>query len=148
MDNASPEAYGESLRARATHAKNTCERKGQVSRVDATCWYLSNVSHASSREVKRFISAFKGNKHTFTRWRRQADGTFASRTWEGPEPAYSMLNTAYGGVGMNFNGDVRPCRTGTHYGPVAPLYRPIPRHYANTVAGLRRASRVQAFLDV
>lgn len=146
MNDTSPEALGEFLRSRAAYAKNTSERLRQVSRIDATCWYLSNVSHATAREVKRFITAFKGRKHTYRRYAR-VNGQFITKKWEGPEPAYAMLNTAYGGVGMDFQGKLRTCWTGSHYGPVAPLYRPLPRHYANTVAGLRRAARVQAYLD-
>ncbi len=146
MEDISPEGLGTFLRSRAKHAKNTCERKGQLSRIDATCWYLSKVSHGTAREVKRFITAFKGAGHTYNS-RRVVNGKVVRRTWEGPEPAYSMLNTAYGGVGMDFHGKLRVCMTGSHYGPQAPLYRPLPRHYAVTIAGIRRAARVQAYLD-
>lgn len=147
MNDTSPEALGDFLRARAKYAKNTSERKGQVSRIDATCWYLSKVSHATAREVKRFITAFKGKTFTYNR-SVMVDGKRVYKSWEGPEPAYAMLNTAYGGVGDDFQGTLRTCRSGGHYGPRAPLYRPLPRHYAATVAGLLRAARVQTFLDV
>lgn len=146
MNDTSPETLGEFLRSRAKYAKNTCERKGQVSRIDATCWYLSRVSHATAREVKRFISAFKGTTFTYSRCVRKGD-TYVTKTWDGPEPAWSMLNTAYGGVGFGFEGKPRPCWSGCHYGPIAPLYRPLPRHYAITVNGVQRARRVQDFLD-
>ena len=146
MNDTTPEALGGFLRSRAKYAKKTCERKGQLSRIDATCWYLSKVNHATAREVKRFITAFKGQGHTYTRWVRVGDRRVEKR-WEGPEPAWSMLNSAYGGVGMDFQGTLRTCRTGAHYGARAPLYRPLPRHYAATVGGLVRAARVQSFLD-
>ncbi len=146
MDDTSPEAFGRFLRTHATYAKNTCPKKGQVSRIDATCWYLSKVSHATSRDVKRFITAFKGRTHTYS-GRRRLNGAWVHRTWQGLEPAYAMLNTAYGGVGMDFNGTLRTCITGSHYGPVAPLYRPLPKHYANTVAGLVRAAKIQTYID-
>lgn len=146
MNDTSPEALGEFLRSRAKHAKNTCERKDQLSRIDATCWYLSKVNHATARDVKRFITAFKGVSYTYRR-RMRVNGVFVTKKWEGSEPAYSMLNTAYGGVGLDFQGTLRTCRTGAHYGDRAPLYRPLPRHYAVTIAGIQRAARVQSYLD-
>lgn len=154
MNDASPETFGRFLRTHARYAKKTCERKGQVSRIDAVCWYLAQVTHASSRDVKRFMTAFKGKGHTYRRYvpnpayvKGGEQPRFLTKTWEGPEPAYSMLNAAYGGVGYGFEGRVSPCMTGTHYGPVAPLYRPLPRTYAITVGGIARARRVQDYID-
>lgn len=144
MNDTSPEALGEFLRARAKYAKNTCERKGQISRVDALCWYLAHVSHASSRDVKRFMTAFKGSMSLYTVY----DYNTRTRTTKPDlERAYALLNLAYGGVGYGFEGRVRPCMSGAKYGPVAPLYRPLPRTYAITVNGVQRAKRVQDYLD-
>jgi len=149
MNDRTPEWFGELLRTKARYAKNTCERKDQISRVDAVCWFLCQVKLASARDVKRFMTAFKGKVYTYRcRSRRLADGSIQSRfTKVGLEPAYAMLNTAYGGVGMGFEGRLRTCMTGSHYGPVSPLYRPIPRHYAVTIGGIKRAERVQKFLN-
>lgn len=144
MNDTSPEALGDFLRSRAKYAKNTSERLGQVSRVDATCWYLSRVNHASSREVKRFITAFKGGLQEYSRYDRK---TKTHGVVKDVERAYAMLNTAYGGVGMDFQGTLRVCLSGPHYGPRAPLYRPLPRTYAATVAGLERAARVERYLS-
>jgi hypothetical protein len=146
MNDTTPEALGQFLKDRAKYAKNTCERLSQVSRIDATCWYLSRVNHASARDVKRFITAFKGSGHTYSRRVREGE-KYVTKSWEGPEPAWSMLNTAYGGVGEGFAGKLRCCWSGPHYGERAPLYRPLPRTYAVTIAGLERASRVQRYLD-
>jgi hypothetical protein len=134
-----PETLGNLLRSHATHAKNTCEAKRQISRVDAVCWFLSKVSMASAKEVKRFVTAFKGKPSWYSKRR-------GSGTDQGVERCYALLNTAYGGVGMDVLGTQRVCFSGSHYGPVSPLYRPQPRHYAITVAGARRAERVEAFL--
>lgn len=142
--NDTPESFGEFLRSRARYAKNTSERLRQVSRVDALCWYLSKVSHATSREVKRFMTAFKGHMPVYSRYNHKTRQTI---TKPDLERAYALLNIAYGGVGMDFNGKLSVCMSGPKYGPVAPLYRPLPKYYAVTVAGLRRASRVQAYLD-
>jgi hypothetical protein len=138
-----PETLGNLLRSRATHAKNTCEAKRQISRVDAVCWFLSQVHMASAREVKRFVTAFKGRMSRYSHYDRRAK---KHGVREGFEQCYALLNTAYGGVGMDVLGTQRTCYTGSHYGPVAPLYRPQPRHYSITVAGARRAERVAAFL--
>jgi len=144
MNDTSPEALGEFLRSKAKYAKNTCERKGQISRVDALCWYLSYVSHASSRDVKVFMTAFKGCMPMYSTWDRV---TKTHTMKPSLERAYALLNTAYGGVGYGFEGHVRPCYSGAKYGPVAPLYRPLPRTYAITVNGVQRARRVQDFID-
>lgn len=134
--NDTPETLGNLLRSRATHAKNTCEAKRQISRVDAVCWFLSQVQMASAREVKRFVTAFKGRLSWYST--RRGDGTV-----HGVERCYALLNTCYGGVGRDITG---ARYRGDHYGPLSPLYRPQPRHYAITVAGVTRAERVAAFL--
>lgn len=138
--NDTPEALGELLRSRAAHAKNTCEAKRQISRVDAVCWFLSHVQMASAREVKRFVTAFKGCMSQYTLYDRV---TRTHRLVDDVERCYALLNICYGGVGRDITGTRY---RGDHYGPLSPLYRPQPRHYAITVAGARRAERVASFL--
>jgi hypothetical protein len=132
--NDAPETLGELLRSRATYAKNTCERKRQISRVDAVCWFLSHVQMASAREVKRFATAFKGRMCTYSTRKGSVKDV---------ERCYALLNICYGGVGKDITGTRF---RGHQYGPLSPLYRPQPRHYAITVAGARRAERVAAFI--
>lgn len=138
------EVLGHWLAARASYAKNTSERLGQVSRVDAICWFLSKVELATARDVKRFATAFKGRMSTVERRNRR---TGKRTTHQIYEPCYALLNTAYGGVGMDVLGKLRTCMSGSSYGPRAPLYRPVPKHYAATVDGLRRAERVQSYIS-
>lgn len=144
MDDTTPEGYGNFLRARARYAKNTSERLGQISRVDALCWYLSKVNHATSLEVKRFMTAFKGHMPEYSVYNRK---TREHKVVKGLERAYALLNTCYGGVGKDFQGTLWHSYGDPHYGPRAPLYRPLPRMYAATIAGLSRASRVERYLD-
>jgi hypothetical protein len=143
MDN-TPVALATLLRTQVKFAKNTSERLSQVSRVDAICWFLSRVSHATAKDVKLFATTFKGRPTIISTW-SQKTGTLACR--EVNDPCCSLLNLAYGGVGVGFEGKPQPCLAGSNYGPVSPLYRPLPRHYAATISGLQRAARVEAILD-
>jgi hypothetical protein len=136
-----PETLGEFLRSKAKHAKNTCERKGQISRVDGVCWFLSKVSHASPREIKRFVTAFKGFMSEYSHYDRK---TRVHSTKSGVERCCSLLNSCYGGVGKDFTGVKF---RGHNYGDIAPLYRPLPRTYALTIAGIHRAARVQDYIN-
>lgn len=138
--NDTPETLGEFLRARAKYAKNTSEAKRQISRVDAVCWFLSHVQMARAREVKRFVTAFKGEMPSYSYFDRR---TRMHGVRKDVERCYALLNISYGGVGKDITG---ARFRGDHYGPLSPLYRPQPRHYAITVAGARRATRVAAFL--
>lgn len=125
-----PEVLGNWLATRTKFAKNTSERLHQVSRVDAICWYLTRVGClATSKDIKRFATAF--------------------RTEAGKVGCCSLLNSCYGGVGRDFTGELGRggYRSAHNYGPVAPLYRPYPRSYSPTIAGLRRAARVQDLLN-
>jgi hypothetical protein len=90
------------------------------------------------------MTAFKGHMPVYSRYDRKTRQTI---TKPDLERAYALLNTAYGGVGVGFEGRLRVCMSGPKYGPVAPLYRPLPRHYAVTIGGIQRAARVQTYLD-
>ncbi len=126
----SPETLGNWLAARVKFAKNTAERLNQVSRVDAICWFLTQVGClATSKDIKVFATAFRGT--------------------EGKVGCCSLLNSCYGGVGEDFSGEIRRggYYSSRNYGQLAPLFRPYKHSYSPTIAGVRRAARVQNYLD-
>lgn len=122
-----PVVLGNWLATRVKFSKNTSERLGLVSRVDAVCWYLVQQRDfvATSKDIKLFAGAFKA--------------TSAEKN-----TCCSLLNTCYGGVSNDFSGEHR---WGSNYGRVAPLFRPFKHNYSPTRGGLHRAARVQALLD-
>lgn len=148
MNDLTPEDYARRLlQSNLKHARRTRESRLEVSRVDATCWYLSQVFVASAKEVKRFLTAFKGKMHTYSQGRMDQNGQWLIKTWAGLEPAYALLNISYGGVGKDFLGTLLVRRHQSHYGQFAPLFRPRPQHYAPTIDGFRRAERVNSLLE-
>lgn len=140
---------GNWLGARVRFAKNTAERLNQVSRVDAICWYLTQVAClATAKDIKVFATAFRGFHSTTKTWDRVAQKEIVNT--QALVGCCSLLNTCYGGVGQDFTG--RPFnggyrRSGLNYGPVSPLYRPYKGSYAPTIGGIRRSARVQTHLN-
>jgi hypothetical protein len=147
-----PEVLGNWLAARTSFAKNTSERLNQVSRVDAICWFITQVGHyATAKDIKRFATAFRGFfSHTW-KYDRKKNKNICNP--QALVACSSLLNSCYGGVGKDFGGQLYPTWYGKgensykHYGDVAPLYRPIHGNYSPTIGGLRRSARVQEMLD-
>lgn len=146
------DVLGNWLAARVKFAKNTSERLGQVARVDAVCWYLAIVGTAKPKQVKLFATAFRGFQGLGQKCAVDPKtGKVASYDAMGLVGCCSLLNTCYGGVGKDFSGATHATwgnenNRYKHYGKIAPLYRPMPRTYAITVDGCRRAARVQDML--
>ena len=68
---------------------------------------------ATAREVKRFVTAFKRRMSQYSRCVKE-NGVRKHRVVNDVEACYVLLNTAYGGVGMDVLGTQRVCVTGSH----------------------------------
>lgn len=133
------------LAERVRYGRITSEALNVVSRVDAVCWLMMNTEAAltSRKDILTFATVFRGKTSN------------AKTVVEGYalNGCYSLLNLAYGGVSVNFDG--RPMNTWyrnnenayKHYGAIAPLFRVSKAQYALTLGGIMRAMRVQRLLD-